>query len=188
MSFEKNKRVFLNKSDKSKKKSVDTKIKKLVNLINSLPNYYTTSSCSGRIVLLKRKVGKKGSKWLFISHNLVSFEQIKKKIKLTKEEVWFKQEPLIMHICCKTVEDAKLFLKVVRQLFKRTGIISLGGKITIEIRGNEHLDTIIAKNDGLLVTESYLNILVKEANKKLERNFKNIKRFYILVNSLNKIQ
>ncbi len=184
MSFEKDKKVFLNKSDKSKKKSIDSKIGKLVNLINSLPNYYTTSSCSGRIVLLKRKVGKKGSKWLFISHDLVSFEQIKKHIKLSKDDIWFKQEPLIMHICCKTVEDAKLFLGIVRQLFKRTGIISLGKKITIEIRGNEHIDTIIAKNSGLLVTESYLNILVKEANKKLERNFKNIERFYLLVKKL----
>ncbi len=190
MSFENEKKNFLNKLDKSKKKSIDTKIKKIVDLINSLPNYYTTSSCSGRIVLLKQKsYKKKESKWLFVSHNLVNFNQIKKNLKkLPKEEVWFKQEPLIMHVCCKKIEDAKIFLSIVRQLFKRTGIISMGKKITIEVMGNEHLDTVIAKNNKLLVTEDYLKVLVEEANKKLEKNFRNIERFYISFkeNSINK--
>jgi len=187
MNFENDKKVFLNKLDKSKKKSIDKKIGKLVNLINSSPNYYTTSSCSGRVVLLEQKSYKKQeTEWLFVSHNLVDFNQIKKNLKkLPKEEVWFKQEPLIIHVCCKKIEDAKIFLGIVRQLFKRTGIISIGKKITIEVIGNEHLDTIIAKNKKLLVTEDYLNVLVEEANKKLEKNFKNIEMFYIL---LKKIQ
>ncbi len=186
MSFENDKKVFLNKLDKSKKKSIDKRIKKLVSLINSFPDYYTTSSCSGRIVLLKQK-GKKGSEWLFSSHNKINFKQIKN-IKLPKEEVWFKQEPLILHVCCKTIEDAKKFLRIVRLLFKRTGIISMGRKITIEIIGNEHIDTIIAKNNKLLVTEDYLKELVKEVNRKLEKNFSNIKKFYSLVNSIKKNQ
>ena len=183
MSFENDKKVFLSKLDKSKKKSIDNKIRKLINLINSLPNYYTTSSCSGRIVLLKHKPSKKGSTWLFSSHNTVNFNQLKN-IKLPKEEVWFKQEPLIMHVCCKNIEAAKKFLSIMRKLFKRTGIIGLGKKITIEIIGNEHIDTIISKNRKLLVTEDYLKVLVKKANKKLKNNHTNIERFYNIVKGL----
>ncbi len=60
MNFEKEKKDCLSKIDKSKKGSIDKKIKELVDLINSLKDYYTTSSCSGRILLIKRpKSGKK---------------------------------------------------------------------------------------------------------------------------------
>ena len=46
MNFDKEKKEFLSKKDKSRKGSIDNKIKKLVNKINSLPDFYTTSSCS----------------------------------------------------------------------------------------------------------------------------------------------
>ena len=50
--FEKEKQDFLSKKDKSKKGSIDDGIIGLINLINSKSDYYTTSSCAGRIVLL----------------------------------------------------------------------------------------------------------------------------------------
>ncbi len=53
MAFEKEKNDFLNKIDKSKKKKIGKKISKLVDYINSLNNHYTSSSCSGRILLIE---------------------------------------------------------------------------------------------------------------------------------------
>lgn len=44
-------RVLNQKEDLSRKGSVDQPIVELVDYINSLDNYYTTSSCSGRILL-----------------------------------------------------------------------------------------------------------------------------------------
>ena len=65
--------------DKSKKGEIDKPILNLINKINKSKNYYTTSSCSGRIVLLAKKLGEKqGAKWLFCSHERVSFKEIKK--------------------------------------------------------------------------------------------------------------
>ncbi|MBW2966012.1 hypothetical protein KY342_02835, partial [Candidatus Woesearchaeota archaeon] len=52
MQFENQKKTFLKKIDKSKKGGIDKEIIPLVNKINNSRNYYTTSSCSGRIVLL----------------------------------------------------------------------------------------------------------------------------------------
>ena len=73
MTFESNKKTILSKIDKSKKGEIDKPIKKLIILINKSKNYYTTSSCSGRIVLLAKKSGeKKGSKWLFSSHKKIN--------------------------------------------------------------------------------------------------------------------
>ena len=47
--FEKQKVACLSQVDLSKKGSIDNQIMDLVQYINSKENYFTTSSCSGRI-------------------------------------------------------------------------------------------------------------------------------------------
>lgn len=182
MNFQKQKTSFLSKKDKSKKGSVDKNIRKLVNLINSKKDYYTTSSCSGRIVLIIKNPAKKGSKWLFVKHDKVKFSEIKKALKnIPKQQLWFRAEPLIMHICCKTLEDANKLLNKARDVFKRAGIIALNNKIIIEIIGTGFIDTIVADKGNMIVFEDYIKVLVKEANKKLNKNKKDINRFYNLI-------
>lgn len=46
------KKQSLNKLDHSKKGTVDEDIQHVVSLLNSREEYFTTSSCSGRIVLI----------------------------------------------------------------------------------------------------------------------------------------
>ena len=73
MSFENQKKVFLKKLDKSKEGHIDKEITQLVKKINSSDNYYTTSSCAGRIVLLEKKSDKKQEiRWLFKKHGKVN--------------------------------------------------------------------------------------------------------------------
>ena len=100
MNFNKQKQDILKKQDKSKKGDVDEKIQKLTNLINNKKNFYTTSSCSGRIMLLQvSNSGKKNeTKWLFVSHNPVAFQEIADTLKNPEGDVWFKQEGMILHI------------------------------------------------------------------------------------------
>jgi tRNA wybutosine-synthesizing protein 3 len=180
MTFDSDKNTFLAKADKSVKGSVDQKITDLCNKINNLEDYYTTSSCSGRIVLIKiSSSGKKHeSEWLFTSHNRTDSEQIKEKLKdLPEEEVWFRFEPFIIHINARTIDAANELLKITKELgIKRSGIISLGNKIMLEIIGTEHIEAIISKNNKLLVDDNYIETLTTDANKKLNRNWENIKR------------
>ena len=185
MLFQKQKKDFLKKIDKSQKKSIDREIIPLVKAINKKPNYYTTSSCSGRIVVLEKKSPKKGTKWLYSTHKKASFKEIKNSLKtIPKEELWFRQEPIILHVCCKTIEDAKKLLNAARKVFKRAGIITLNKKIIIEIIGTEFIYTIIAGNRKLLINDSYLKELVKEANKKLAINKNKIKKFHNLIKNI----
>ena len=51
--FSQRKKDVLLKSDKSSIGNVDEKISSLCNKINSKEDFYTTSSCSGRILLMK---------------------------------------------------------------------------------------------------------------------------------------
>ena len=76
--FNQRKKDILKKKDKSFKKSWDKKILKLCKKINSLENYYTTSSCSGRIVLMINQDKKDRDLFINVYHDLISFERLKK--------------------------------------------------------------------------------------------------------------
>jgi tRNA wybutosine-synthesizing protein 3 len=180
MQFQNQKKTFLAKLDKSRKGKIDKPIKSLINKINKSKNYYSTSSCSGRIVLLAKNQGEKqGAKWLFTSHKKTNLKQIKSALKnLPKTNVYFRFEPLILHIASDTIENAQKLVNKARSIgFKRTGIQSTKNKIITEIASTEILNTIIAKNKKLLITNDYLKVLIQEANKKLEQNNKKIRKF-----------
>lgn len=71
MTFLNQKKTYLAKSDKSKKGSLDEKVVPLLTEINKNPNYYTTSSCSGRVYLWKGTGKKSETQWLKVSHDLI---------------------------------------------------------------------------------------------------------------------
>ena len=76
-SFQQRKLDVLSKNDKSHIGTWDEKIAGLCGKINSKENYYTTSSCSGRIVLMIDQEKKGEDLFLFVSHDKVSFKKLK---------------------------------------------------------------------------------------------------------------
>jgi len=164
MEFENNKKTFLAKTDKSKKGDIDEKILPLVSKINSSKDYYTTSSCAGRIMVVKAAEKKNEAEWLFVSHDVV------KELKLVSEpNAWFKFEPPILHVCCRNLDFAQKLLDIARPLFKLSGIISTS-KLIVEIRGTDRIEAPI-----LGMTQEYLDSLVGIANSKLESGWKKLK-------------
>lgn len=181
MQFQNDKKVFLSKLDKSKKGGIDSRIKDLINAINRSPDFYTTSSCAGRIVLLRLgKANRKyGAEWLFTSHEKTTFSSMKKalsKARLLKEPVWFIQEGAILHVRCRDMESAAMLLNAARNAgFKHAGICSLAKKIMVEIIDTGRIEMPVAEKGRLLIDDSYLKFLVKESNSKLSRSWKKIK-------------
>ncbi len=174
--------------DKSKKGFVDEEIKALINLINENENYYTTSSCAGRIVILliKDKTKKHETEWLFTSHQPVQKieENIIKKI---RGDCWLKFEPCIIHLCCKDLQSAITFIDAAKQVgFKRGGVCSISkdNRIIIEVSGVDRIDVPIANEQGLLISGEYLDFLIQECNRKMEKNSERINRFYQLCKKL----
>ncbi len=179
MTFELDKKNALGKLDKSSKGSIDEKIMPLVELFNSKDNYYTTSTCSGRILLIAvpDENKKYNSNWEFLSHSNVDFSEIKSEIDKidTKDDVWFKQEPAIIHVCCRTLDDASNLLELCKHLgFKRSGISTISNKIMLELISTENMGVPVIKSGKLLVDYDYLRILVEEANKKLNKTHEKI--------------
>ncbi|MBI4452689.1 hypothetical protein HY637_04620 [Candidatus Woesearchaeota archaeon] len=202
--FSKEKSDFLGKKDKSRKGSIDKGIIKIVNEINSKSGYYTTSSCVGRIVLLEMKSKKKNEcGWIFAKHDEITFKEINNalkkhsiknnfnnekfnKNKSNNYEIWLKQQPLILHVACRNLEAAKRLLELSRRIFRRAGIIGITDrKVTVEIIGSEHLETIV-KDKDFVADEDYLKNLVKYANMNFMENRRKIERFFNLIT--NKMQ
>lgn len=169
MSFDDRKNIVLKKKDKSSKGSVDRAIKKLVNKINKFPDYFTTSSCSGRTVLLHSKdFSKKSSKWLYVSHSKAKINDIKKAIKLV-DMLWFKFEPVILHVSCRNLDSASKLVSLAKSVgLKQSGIMSVKN-FSVEISDKQSMDVPIVKNGEILVDENYLKVLVNEANSKLKK-------------------
>ncbi|MGB9748779.1 MAG: tRNA wybutosine-synthesizing 3 family protein [Candidatus Woesearchaeota archaeon] len=177
--------------DKSKKGSIDEEIKELVFLINSIENYYTTSSCAGRIMLIKvdKNRRKDKSEWLYVTHKEAKFKEMKRALEegiknaREGESIWFKQEPLILHVCAKNLESANKILTIARDSgLKKSGIITLSRRIIIEIEGTENISALVAKNCNkekiILTDDLYLKALVDEANRKMLLNKSKNRNFF----------
>lgn len=170
--------------DKSKKGFIDEEIKSLVDKINKQENYYTTSSCSGRILLysISKDRKKNETQWLLVSHKIVEENEIKKTLtnlprNVPERIVFFRFEPLILHVVCKNLDAAQKLLQICGKCgLKHSGAITLGKRIIIEITGNDRLDAPIAKENQLLITEQGISCSVADANEKMKRNLERIKK------------
>lgn len=186
--FDLDKKNTLAKIDKSRKGEIDEEIKDIIDFINSLPNYYTTSSCSGRILLLEKKsLRKTDSRWIFCSHEKVSFQDIKKALEDIKEhQIWFKTEPAIFHIVARDIDSAqKVVDAAIKSGFKRSGIQMTKKKILVEVGSSVVIDTLIADKGKMIVDDEFLKKIAIEGNKKMDYNGKCIARFFDNLRELN---
>ncbi len=134
------------------------KVKDLCEKINSNLNYYTTSSCSGKCVLLEERTGKNGSYYLWTSHESIIFEELFLAIDNigSKNVVKFKSESPIIFVVCRDIDFAKKLLKeAVSSGFKESGIKITEKLIGVEIRSGEKLEFPLMKEGNLLVSNDF---------------------------------
>ena len=187
-SFQKEKSDFLSKKDKSRKGEIDSDIAVLVEKINSLDEYYTTSSCAGRIVLLEKKSEKKNeSGWLISKHSEITAEEIISALKQNHSgEIWLKQEPMILHVRCRDLESAKKLLELSHDIFKRSGITAISDKgFLIEIIGTKRIDCIIGDKGKVFADENFLREIVGYANMNFVENNKDIEKLLKKIKDLD---
>ncbi|XP_067892675.1 tRNA wybutosine-synthesizing protein 3 homolog isoform X2 [Heterodontus francisci] len=138
-------------TDLSRKGRVDTAISGLVECVNRSERYCSTSSCSGRVLLLggsdHTEVQKQNCSWLFVTHQ-----------KCQKEDV---------------------HSVAINSGFRNSGItVGKKGKIMMAVRSTHCLEVPLCHRGTVLVSEEYIDYLVQVANQKMEENQKRIERFY----------
>jgi len=149
---------------------VDEGIISLLDYLNSLDDYYTTSSCAGRITLLYDHGSKKQARWLGKWHRRVKPDEIIDCLKLIPSDgiIWFRYESPILHVVARTVDKAQTVLYVAREAgYKRVGLQGLKKeRFLVEICDTERVDAPIAEEGGLLVDDKYLKHLALYCNKR----------------------
>jgi tRNA wybutosine-synthesizing protein 3 len=183
-SFIQRKKDVLSKKDKSSIGSWDKKIKGLCEKINKKDNFYTTSSCSGRIVLMKDNEKKQQGLFLKVYHDLISFSELKKDLIDISYFgiIKFKQEPCILHVACKSLEGAKfLMVKAKKAGWKKTSVISFSGRFIVELNSTERLEFLIMNKNKVLVDDDFLKLHVKKANENLKKTWKKISELKKLI-------
>jgi len=182
--FLQRKKDVLKKEDKSHAGKWDSKIVKLCNKINKTENYYTTSSCSGRALLMIDQQKKGAGLFIWIEHREITLKKLKEELEdfKGKELVKFKSEPPIVHVVSKTLKDAENLLeKGFRTGWKKSGIISLRRNIVVQLHGTEKLEFPIFKEGKFLVDDTFLRLVVKKSNEKSMKGWKMIESLFSLI-------
>ncbi|KAL7984986.1 hypothetical protein Chor_003556 [Crotalus horridus] len=134
----------LSRADASRKGSVDEPIEEIVRLLNGRETFCTTSSCSGRVVVLEQppaappaagaagfEIQKQSCTWLMVTHQLCSTKDVLTSLQKAAADAIFKFEPFVLHVQCQDLEDAQLLHTVAIEAgFRNSGItVSRKGKI-----------------------------------------------------------
>ena len=183
--FIRRKNDVLAKRDRSSIGRVDDRIIKLCDKINKLKNYYTTSSCSGRILLMISQDKKAEGLFIKMHHDNVSLSELKKDIKeiiankkLSGKRIKFKQEPCILHVACRTLEDANVIYNKAKEAgWKNSGIIGIGKtQYVVEMNSTEKIDFPIINKGKILVDDNFLKIVLKDANDNMKKCWEKIRK------------
>ena len=158
---------------------VDNDFVAICKFFTKTKGYFSSSCCAGRIALmcLDEIEGKKENAFYRKWHRKVKEKEVFEAINTFDGEcLWFKQEPLILHVGAKDLDGAKKIISAVHKAgIKRVGIIvAKEGKFIIEILGAKNINAPV-KGKDFAVDEKYLKSLVRIANTKFENNQQTLK-------------
>ncbi|HIH09317.1 MAG TPA: hypothetical protein HA254_01465 [Candidatus Diapherotrites archaeon] len=154
---------------------VDEQMQPLCIFITGAKKYFTSSCCSGRIMLLEKR-GESRKENLFHRkwHREVDEKEIIEGMEENVEgDLWFKLDPFILHIGCETARDANAALDAMRKAgVKRGGIlVAQEGKWLIEMQGTQSMSFPIRLGGKQLADREYVRSILGKANSMLEKNY-----------------
>ena len=171
--FVQRKTAVLSKLDKSSIGEWDRKIKKLCEKINNLQDFYTTSSCSGRAILMIQQDKKENDLFLKVWHEKISFNELKKAligIVKIKNIIKFKLEPPIIHVACMDMKKATEMLEKAKYIgFKRSGLLTFDRNIILELNTSERMEFPIISKGKIIVDDEFLRLIVSMSNQKMQK-------------------
>jgi len=141
---------------------------------------YTTSSCSGRIVLItgSQPWNKRDSRVLAKWHDGASYEEVLELVRSHDGDIWLILQSPILHVMCKEVDLAVGLIRLARNCgFRYSTILSKGDHgFLVELMGSERLDVPITLDGERVVGERELKVLIEYMNLKLKSSKTRITR------------
>jgi tRNA wybutosine-synthesizing protein 3 len=158
---------------------LDPGIEPLLDVINSLPQIATTSTCTGRIALVEAarpwERGEENYRVVFKTHTGITLERLLQVISQGYCNLWMKVSPPIIHARVATLDCARHLLYIARTAgFKHSGIISPGGEsgIVVEFMSGAQLTIplVISCQRVYSASVQALQSIVDKANETLREN------------------
>lgn len=173
--FQAQKKIVLQHLEQAKReKQVDPEIIPILNCINKQEEYYSTSSCAGRIVILELpEIGdKKHAVFLGKWHKKITPDDVfNAVVTASKGQLWMLAQSPIFHIVAKTLKAADTLLKHgYSSGFKHSSLKTTEGKIVVELMSTERLDAPIGQHGNLLCSPAHVELLVEISNHIIERS------------------
>ncbi len=137
---------------------------------------FTTSSCSGRIILAEAprlSLVKSSHEFKFLAkwHRPVVTREIVDIIESHRpRNAWLLVRAPIIHFSAKSLDVGLKLLRIAQNVgFKHSGIISIReyGEVVIEVQADDRIDTPIIIDGEWIVREETLDVLVQIANEAL---------------------
>ncbi|MGC8606066.1 MAG: tRNA(Phe) 7-((3-amino-3-carboxypropyl)-4-demethylwyosine(37)-N(4))-methyltransferase [Vulcanisaeta sp.] len=175
--FDSRKSIFLKRlMEEGAQNRVDFDIYDFLLTFNkSLNDFYTTSSCSGRIALAKapRLSYSKGSglfKFVVKWHRPVTYGEVMNVLSnIDSGDVWLLVRAPIIHFVARDIHGALTILRMAREAgFKHSGIYSVTHDgVVVEVQGEDRFEVPIIINGKLIVTMDDLRRIIDIANETL---------------------
>jgi len=176
-------------------RGADEEVEEILERINSRDGFFTTSSCSGRIILIcLPEIGaKQEARFIGKWHRQVRKEEVLEAMSGAtppiKGEVWLIAQSPIVHMACRNLEKATAVLRIaIESGFKYSGIKAIAKdneKVMVEMMSTERMDVPLCKDDEMFCSEPYLDFILVKANFMLERGKDKLKRFGYGLNELD---
>ncbi|MEM1521482.1 MAG: hypothetical protein QXG48_01075 [Thermofilaceae archaeon] len=145
----------------------------LLSLLNSLADYYTTSSCSGRIQLAATRLPGEKFRMLVIAkwHEPVSPSALVEVLKACRyEDLWLSVQGPILHVACRSLDAARLLIAAARAAgLKHSGIMSIEGSVMVELIASDRIEAPLRLGGKPVLRDEALIDFVERANEVLLR-------------------
>jgi tRNA wybutosine-synthesizing protein 3 len=169
---------------------VDAGIQELLVVINNSEQFFTSSSCAGRVVLLEiPAIGdKQQARFLGRWHRVIALGDLLGAVeKADQGLLWLLAQSPILHIGADSSDAADCMIKTaVGCGFKNSGLKRSDRKFMVEVCSTERLDAPIGRDGTLFCSEEHLVLLVDIANAVLTRAQEKLQRFEAAVKQMFK--
>ncbi|RMG39872.1 MAG: hypothetical protein D6732_03725 [Methanobacteriota archaeon] len=171
-------------------KQVDLEIIDLVEKINVLEDYYTTSSCAGRLTIISKEAvrSKYRTDFIYKTHNPseMNLKKIGYPIRFNQKELWMLLEPPNFHVGARSFEKAIVLVKLAQQCgLGKSKYQSISPALVVEILGTGTLSLPLGKDGQMLVSQTYVEEVLRIASEMLMEEQKRLRRFEEKIDQLN---
>lgn len=177
------------------RRGADAEVVPVLERLNGLEDYFTTSSCAGRIVLIQLPAVGAKREAVFVGtwHRAVEVGEVLGAMAAapasTDGALWLIVQAPILHVACSDVQMAVALLRLALDAgFKYSGMKGLAahaGRVVVEVMSTERMDVPLVADGTRFYTERYLAFLISTANALLTRGRAKLERFHASLGALD---